>query len=72
MDYSGNPISGLEPYKEHLSIINIYKHEYEALKALAKKAMDSETFVRCFASKVSQTHASVSLYEQTNEALGGT
>ena len=72
LDYTGKPISGLEPYKEHLSVINMYEHEYEALEALAEKAMDSETFVRRFASEVSKTQSSVSLYEQTNQALGDT
>ena len=53
-DYWGNSITGLEPYKEHVCMIPLFDHEYEALERLAEKAVDSETFVKRFASEVSR------------------
>ena len=53
LDYWGNSITGLEPYLEHVCMISLFDHEYEALERLAEKAVDSESFVRRFASEVS-------------------
>jgi hypothetical protein len=54
VDNTGQAISGLEPYEEHRCVIELYEHEYAALENLAEEAMDSETFVRRFASEVSR------------------
>ncbi|KAH9048618.1 P-loop containing nucleoside triphosphate hydrolase protein [Lactarius deliciosus] len=54
-DYTGEPISGLEPYEEHRCVIELHEHEYAALERFAKDAVDNESFVRRFASEVSQT-----------------
>lgn len=53
LDYAGNPISGLEPYKEHICMLELHLHEYNALEILAQKAMDDESLARRFLSEVS-------------------
>jgi hypothetical protein len=52
-DNLGESITGLKPFEEHQCSFPLYEHEYEALEMLAEKAMDSETFIRRFASDVS-------------------
>ena len=54
LDHENKAISGLEPYKEHICLLKLYEHEYEALEALAAKALNnaSESSVRCFSSEV--------------------
>lgn len=54
VDYKGESITGLEPYDEHKIMVELHEHEYEALEKLAETAVDSETFVRRFASEVSE------------------
>lgn len=54
VDYRGYSITGLEPYDEHKILVQLNEHEYEALERLVETAVDSETFVRRFASEVSQ------------------
>jgi hypothetical protein len=51
-DNEGKSITGLEAYEEHLCVLEMYQHEYDAIEALAKRTTDSETFVRRFASEV--------------------
>ena len=46
-------ISGLDPYEEHMCVLEMYDHEYEALEVLAEESMDSESFVKRVASEVS-------------------
>ena len=45
-------MTGLDAYEEHWCVVEMYQHEYDALEALAETTMDSETFVRRFASEV--------------------
>ena len=51
-DNSGKLMTGLDAYEEHWCVVEMYQHEYDALEALAETTMDSETFVRRFASEV--------------------
>ncbi|KAH9010726.1 hypothetical protein EDB85DRAFT_2160859 [Lactarius pseudohatsudake] len=44
-------ISGLEPYEEHICLLKLYEHEYDALEALATKALDNPSFPRQFSSE---------------------
>lgn len=53
LGHDGEAISGLDPYEEHMCVVEMYDHEYEALEALAEDSMDSETFVKRVASEVS-------------------
>ena len=53
LDYSGNVISGLEPYEEHICMLELHDHEYDALEKLAEKALDSDSLARRFSSEVS-------------------
>ena len=39
----------------YLVVINIYEHKYQVLEGLAKKVMNSKSFVRWFANEVGQT-----------------
>ena len=59
VDNNGQSISGLAPYEEHRCVLEMYEHEYLALDDLAEEAMESETFVRRFASEVSRWRASI-------------
>jgi hypothetical protein len=52
LDIDGQPISGLAPYEEHICMLKLYTHEYNALEALAEQALDTDTFAR-FSSEVS-------------------
>lgn len=52
LDYEGNPISGLEPYEEHICMLNLFNHEYDALEMLAENAVSTVSFGRCFSSEV--------------------
>lgn len=54
MDYLGKPITGLVLFEQHPCVISLYDHEYKALERAAERALDSETFVRWFASEVGQ------------------
>ncbi|KAH9011667.1 P-loop containing nucleoside triphosphate hydrolase protein [Lactarius pseudohatsudake] len=47
----GEAISGLEPYEEHICLLKLYEHEYDALEALATKALDNPSFPRQFSSE---------------------
>lgn len=40
LDFEGNAISGLEPYEEHICLLRLYKHEYDALDALAGESLN--------------------------------
>jgi hypothetical protein len=55
LDYEGNPISGLHPYKEHICMLKLYKHEYNALETLAEQSLDNASFARRFSSEVSNS-----------------
>jgi hypothetical protein len=55
-DYANNVISGLEPYEEHICMLKLYSHEYDALETLAEKALDDDSLVRRFSSEVSGSH----------------
>jgi hypothetical protein len=68
-DYEGESINGLEPYDEHLCVLDMYEHEYEALERHAERAVDSESFVRRFASEVSQR---ILVESELTRACGGT
>ena len=59
VDNNGQAISGLAPYEEHQCVLEMYEHKYLALDDLAEEAMESETFVRRFASEVSRWRASI-------------
>ena len=54
LDYQGESITGLLPYKDHLCVLEMHKQEYKALERLVERPMESEMFVRWFASEVSQ------------------
>jgi hypothetical protein len=54
LDYQGRSISGLEPYYEHICMLRLYTHEYDALETLAERSLDSETFAQRFSSEVSK------------------
>jgi hypothetical protein len=56
LDVHGNRISGLEPYIEHICMLELHTHEYDALETLAQKAMDDESLARRFLSEVSGCH----------------
>jgi hypothetical protein len=51
-DYQGQPISGLAPYKEHICMLKLYRHEYDALETLADEALDGASFAQRFSSEV--------------------
>jgi hypothetical protein len=70
-DYRGDWITGLEAYEQHLCVVKMYDHEYEALEKLAEKAADSETFVRRFASEVSERMGLVFWRGERAECLVG-
>ena len=52
LDHEGQPISGLEPYEEHICLLKLYRHEYDALETLAEEALDSPSFPQRFSSEV--------------------
>ena len=52
LDYLGQPISGLEPYDEHICLLKLYAHEYSALDTLARQSLDGSSFSRTFSSQV--------------------
>lgn len=53
LDYVSNPISGLEPYKEHVCMLELFKHEYDALETLSLNALNDNKFARRVSSEVS-------------------
>jgi hypothetical protein len=53
LDYAGRPISGLEPYDEHICLLKLHRHEYDALERLAEKTLNDESFAQRFSSEVS-------------------
>lgn len=42
VDNTGNTISGLEPFHEHVLILKLYQHEMENLELLAKDLVDGD------------------------------
>lgn len=54
LDYANRPISGLEPYEEHICMLKLHLHEYDALEKLAQNALDKESFAQRFSSEVSE------------------
>jgi hypothetical protein len=56
LDVDGQAISGLDPYEEHICMLKLFTHEYEALETLAEQALDTETFARRFSSEVSNAY----------------
>ena len=57
LDYENNPISGLNPYEEHVCMLKLYKHKYEALDMLARDELDNASFARRFSGEVSDGFA---------------
>lgn len=57
LDNKGQPISGLEPYEEHICLLKLYRHEYDALESLAEEAIDGPSFAQRFTSEVSDVLA---------------
>lgn len=55
LDYTGMPISRLDPYEQHRCVINLHDHEIAALEELATNALDGEAFANTFASEVTCT-----------------
>ena len=70
-DYLGESITGVKPFEEHHCLLPLHEHEYKTLERLAEKAMDSETFVRQFASEVSQRIYLCLHCERTDEVMWG-
>lgn len=62
LDHRGRPISGLDPYEEHICMLKLHRHEYAALEKLAEDALDDESFARRFCSEVSDA---IELYQLT-------
>ncbi|KAH9008003.1 P-loop containing nucleoside triphosphate hydrolase protein, partial [Lactarius hengduanensis] len=52
LDDTQQPIAGLEPYKEHTCVLELYGHEYEALESIAVKQLDDSSFTKKFSSEV--------------------
>lgn len=42
VDNVGNPISGLEPFHEHVLVVTLYKHETENLEVLAQDLVEDD------------------------------
>ncbi|KAN0128350.1 P-loop containing nucleoside triphosphate hydrolase protein [Lactarius tabidus] len=54
LDYAGRPILELEPYEEHICMLLLLPHEYDALEKLAATALDDNSVARRFSSEVTK------------------
>jgi hypothetical protein len=52
LDIYGKAISGLEPFEEHICMLQLFDHEYESLQTLAEKSMNDKSIARRFSSEV--------------------
>ncbi|KAI0257849.1 P-loop containing nucleoside triphosphate hydrolase protein [Gloeopeniophorella convolvens] len=68
-DYLGNPISGLEPYRERVCILELFEHEYENFEKMANEELAKET--RQVASQIRGIigHECINFYLNVRRAL---